>query len=307
MFDVIHSLLASFKGEVTALACAALWAFGSIIYSRVGRHVAPIPLNLTKNLFAIGMFLVVLMARGQVFGEIEGQAWLMLLVSGAVGVGFGDTAYFESLNCLGPRRALLLAILAPPLVGLLAFLFLGEDLGTGSWLGILLTIAGVTWVVTERVLDMTVGHVRLGRGVSFGLLAALSQAAAVVLSRAALTRTSVDPFASALIRLIGAVVVLLVWVTVSRRPRDEWPWYQQSKKRMGFIILATFTGTFLGIGLQQVALKLTDAGIVQTLTSTSPLFVLPMLLFLGERISPRAVLGALLALTGVVFLFIFKG
>jgi drug/metabolite transporter (DMT)-like permease len=72
------------------------------------------------------------------------------------------------------------------------------------------------------------------------------------------------------------------------------------------IVLATFTGTFLGVGLQQVALKFTNAGIVQTLTATSPLFVLPMIIILGEKVSFRAVLGTFIALAGVALLFGYK-
>jgi len=39
---------------------------------------------------------------------------LALAVSGAVGIGFGDTMFFESINRLGARRSLLITILAPP-------------------------------------------------------------------------------------------------------------------------------------------------------------------------------------------------
>jgi drug/metabolite transporter (DMT)-like permease len=64
-------------------------------------------------------------------------------------------------------------------------------------------------------------------------------------------------------------------------------------------------GTYLGIWLQQISLKYTDAGIAQTLFATSPLFALPMSIWLGERVSPRAALGACVALAGVGLLFGF--
>jgi drug/metabolite transporter (DMT)-like permease len=51
--------------------------------------------------------------------------------------------------------------------------------------------------------------------------------------------------------------------------------------------------------LQQIAIELTPVGIVQTLLSTSPLFILPIVALQGEQISPRAVAGALVALLGV--------
>jgi len=55
--------------------------------------------------------------------------------------------------------------------------------------------------------------------------------------------------------------------------------------------------------LQQVSISLAPAGIVQTLLSASPLFILPIAALQGQKITPRAVLGALLALGGVALLF----
>jgi drug/metabolite transporter (DMT)-like permease len=76
-----------------------------------------------------------------------------------------------------------------------------------------------------------------------------------------------------------------------------------SLRRWATIILTVFIGTFLGIWLQQISLKYAAAGIAQTLFATSPLFVVPIVIFTGERVSLRAVLGALLAMAGVGFLF----
>jgi drug/metabolite transporter (DMT)-like permease len=72
------------------------------------------------------------------------------------------------------------------------------------------------------------------------------------------------------------------------------------------ITFTSFGSTYLGIWLQQTSLKFATTGIAQTLLATSPLFVIPMAVILGEKITPRAVLGALVALGGIGFLFISK-
>jgi drug/metabolite transporter (DMT)-like permease len=64
-------------------------------------------------------------------------------------------------------------------------------------------------------------------------------------------------------------------------------------------IIAAFLGTYLGIFLQQTSLKYAPAGIAQALSSTSPLFVLPLAMFAGEKVSLRAVLGAAASLVGI--------
>ncbi|MGB3669191.1 MAG: EamA family transporter, partial [Phormidesmis sp.] len=75
-----------------------------------------------------------------------------------------------------------------------------------------------------------------------------------------------------------------------------------SPRLLGAIALTSFFATYLGIWLQQVALKYTATGIAQALLATSPLFVLPMAALLGERLSWRTVGGVVIALAGVCLL-----
>jgi drug/metabolite transporter (DMT)-like permease len=63
--------------------------------------------------------------------------------------------------------------------------------------------------------------------------------------------------------------------------------------------VTAFFSTYLAIWLQQVSLKFAATGIAQALSSTSPLFILPIAAAMGEKISPRAVLGVVIALAGV--------
>jgi drug/metabolite transporter (DMT)-like permease len=58
--------------------------------------------------------------------------------------------------------------------------------------------------------------------------------------------------------------------------------------------------------LQQISLKFTEAGIAKSLGATSPLFVLPLAIWMGEVVSLRAILGVLVALAGVGLLFSFR-
>ncbi|NER28068.1 MAG: EamA family transporter [Symploca sp. SIO1C4] len=75
-----------------------------------------------------------------------------------------------------------------------------------------------------------------------------------------------------------------------------------SGRALGAVCFAAFFGTYLAIWLQQTALKFTAAGIAQTLMTTSPLFVLPIVAFMGEVVTTRAILGVLVAITGVALL-----
>ncbi len=308
-------------GELAALSGAFLWAVASMIYTRVGRAVPAAEMNLLKNLVAMAMLGLTLLVVGEALPPAAGPAVVLLLVSGVVGIGLGDTAYFETLNAVGPRQALLLETLAPPMAAVLALVFLGEKLQPGAWLGIAVTILGVTWVVTERVPRSRAsqeagalpggtvpeagagGARQLRRGLVFGLVAALAQAGGAVLSRAAFLEADVSSLWSAFLRLAAGALLLGVWMALSRGRVGGWLRQPGATGIAGRLFAAITLGTYLALWLQQVSLKLVPAGVAQTLFATSPLFVLPFAAWQGERVTLRAVLGACVALAGVGLLF----
>jgi len=301
--------LVSFKGELAALSAALIWAIASFVYVSMGKQIPPLVLNLAKCTIAIILSLFTLLIIGDFSPGFSLQTGLLplglLLISGALGIGLGDTAFFEALNCLGARRSLLLEALSPPLAALFAAIFLGETLGYRAWIGIFLTVGGVTWVILERVPDDFQGKLRPWRGIGFGLLSALAQAAGAVLSRAALAETNVSPLWGSLIRLLAGVLILLILMSFQRR---VWAEFHPLRDRHFLLILITtsFASTYLGIWLQQIALKFTATGIAQALIATSPLFVIPIALWMKEKVSFRSFFGAVLALLGIWTLFDVK-
>lgn len=295
----------SFRGESAALGAACLWAISSAIYGRLGQNISPLYLNLLKGAIAIGLILLTLLVRGELIPEIATNNLFLLLLSGVVGIGLGDTAFFAALTCLGVRRALLMETLAPPITAIIALIFLQESLSAGAWIGIMLTILGVAWVVTERVNDLANYPLRLKAGIIYGAIAAFALAIGSVLSRAALVDTSISPLWAALLRLVAGVTSLLLWIPLRRQQGLFMP-KQASLSFVAGIGFAAFAGTYLGIWLQQSAIKFTAVGIALTLTNTAPLFVLPIAAFSGEKLSLRAICGAIVAISGIGIIFYLR-
>jgi drug/metabolite transporter (DMT)-like permease len=75
------------------------------------------------------------------------------------------------------------------------------------------------------------------------------------------------------------------------------PWRERSARR-GLFLAALF-GSVLGLPLFHLALRALPSGVAAVLFATTPLFTLPLGLFLGERHGWRAALGAVLGLSGV--------
>jgi drug/metabolite transporter (DMT)-like permease len=292
-----------FMGEIAALGAAFVWALSSTIWQRVGQQIPAVVLNLLKGAIALFMLLATVLILGTSLPSVNPHILAMLLISGALGIGIGDTAFFIVLKYLGARRTLLLETLSPPLTALFGLIFLQENLSPIACTGILLTICGVAWVIAERTAETTLPSKHLWQGLAISLLGQTTRAAGVVLSRAAFTQIDIDPLWTAALRLSGGIAVMLCFLNPTNLGT-----FQQLKapKILGGIILAAFLGTYLGIFLQQTALKYAPAGIAQALISTSPLFILPLAVLAGEKVSLRAVVGVVAAIGGIALLLGLK-
>lgn len=302
-----------FLGEFASLAAAAVWAVSSLVFARISQHVGPTALNFFKCSLSLGLLLLTrLLLAGTdlpLGWNWEVVAWLS--VSGLVGISLGDTAWFVALQRLGARRALLLFTTAPVLTALLAGVVLGDPLTGGMAIGILMTIGGVTWVMLERTPEGTPrsasdgSGLQLGYGVAMGLVAALCQAVGSILTRFA--GEGLAALDVSIVRLVVGTLALGVQVTLARELLGLQVALGQPHTR-NRLLIATFLGTYLGIWLMNTGLLNAPVGIAATLNATSPLFVLPLSHFvLGERVSPRAVLGACVACLGIAVLFLWGG
>jgi len=289
-------------GAVAALAAALFWAIAAGWFSKMGRFMRPAEINFFKGVLAVVLFLATLLVTGGLQAGVTVATFWLLIISGALGIGLGDTAYFESLSRLGVRLSLLLGILAPPMTAVMGLIFLGEELRPVAWLGILLTLAGVAWVITEQT---TVGEHprRLWAGIAYGVLFALCQSGGAILSRLAFLQTTVTPMQSSVIRLVGGVVALGIGFILFRQKIGGWMQIPERRSVWIWLLSATVIGTFLAIWLQQVSFKLTEVAVAQTLLGTSPLFGLVIGLISGEKITLRAVLGVLIATLWIAILF----
>jgi len=292
----------NYIGIIAALSAAFLWAVSSTVYGLLGLKIPPLQLNLYKGLIAIALIIITLIIQDDLNFPLQSSTLIWLLISGAIGIGLGDTAYFYGLKHLGPRKTLLLETLSAPLAGGLAWIYLGETLTIQAWCGMFLTILGVSWVISEKTQHSYNPQARQKLGIIWGIIAAISQASAAVISRYALVESGIAPLPSTLIRLIGGTMIilpLLLFLTPNQKLNSP----EKITVKICFILIITaFYSTYLGIWLQQTALKYAQTGIATTLLATSPLFILPIAKLRGEKISFRAILGVIIALIGITIL-----
>jgi len=286
-------------GELAALTCAVLWAIAARLFKQLGQSFSPLLLNFWKGLVAAVLLLIAVQFLPS--PTISTSTLMLLLVSGVIGIGLGDTFFFQAINRIGDSQTLLVAeTLAPILTALLAIAWLSEWLTTVQWLAVAIIILSVDMVIryqrkqTNSTFDIT--------GVGYAGLAALCQALGAVISRQVLTTTDLDALNASLIRLLGGMAIIVVlmlwrkkrWLPVSDAPVRVW----------GIFAVATFFGTFAGLYLQMLAFAYTKAAIVQTLFATSIVFSLALAAILGDKIKPKTIVWSMIALTGVMLLIL---
>lgn len=304
----------TYKGELSGLGAAASWALTSLIFSRIPAPAGAI--TLFKNVASCLFLLLTLLAFSLgstpssalafVF-ELDGATWFYLGLSALAGLVIGDTCYFRSLQILGPRRTLALSTLAPPAGALFGWLLLGasEALPPIAWGGMALTLGGVIWIIREKGGEAEAQGLFPGSvitGVRYGILACIGQAAAAALAKIPM-RAGLGSLEAAFIRMLVAIVLGVLIATVSRKLPG---WIRQLRNRDTWLPLipASFLGTYLGVWLCMIAYQHAKIGIATTMHSTSPIFVLPLAFFiLKQRVSLRAVLGAVVAVGGIFLLF----
>lgn len=288
-------------GCIAALISSAAWAFDPILFKKLGERVSPLAMNLGRCLFGMVYLAVLLLFFGM--EPIPGRAFLLLGISGILGIALGDTFFLMGLVRLGPRLSVLMETLCPVVTVILAVLFLKERPSLQVWAGIVLTIGGVKWVLWERTPREKLKE-NWASGVKFGALSVTCTSVGIIFAKIGLAEAS--PIEATIVKLLFGSLGLLMWGVVGFKIK-KWVHPFKDTKLIFKLSYAVFIAIGIGLLFSVIALKYADATIAVPLNSTSPLFVLPMVAFMfKEKISLRAVLGAVIAVGGIILIFLYS-
>lgn len=286
-------------GEVLSLSSAAAWAVGVIAYRQLGASLSPLRLNFLKNSLVLAALLpLAMLLEGPLPPALSGTDWLRVMGSGVLGIALADTLYFAALNALGASRMGVIGNLYSPMVVLLSFLLLDEQLRAIQWLGFLLVSGGVllTAWVPARWRGSAADPIR---GVLLGAVAIALMALAVVMVKRVLEEQPLLWITA--LRMLGAWLGMLLLAVLrgqlsrlhdASRPV---PWRR--------LLFAAGIGQGMAMLLWLGGYKYTTASVAAILNETASIFILFLAWWwLGERPSGRGLVGVALALLGVALI-----
>jgi drug/metabolite transporter (DMT)-like permease len=296
-----------FIGEAAALFTSVCWSFSAIGFTRSSQLVGSQITNRMRVLLALlALLLINAILYGQPVPLHAGTSrWLWLGISGIIGLSLGDAFLFQAYREIGPRLGLLLLSLAPIFGAGIAWVFFGQALSRLQIAGILVTLGGIFWVVLVRP-EQGNGHNHkvTGRGVLFGILAALGQATGLVLSQQGMTG-NFSPFAGTLIRMIAAVATLWILAAFQRQAGDTVGSMRKRPGVLGWIAFGALLGPVIGVSSSLLAVQHAEIGVASTLMALPPVLMLPISYFVfKERFGWQSIAGTLVAMAGVAVLFL---
>jgi len=298
-------LFTSHLGEIAALTTAFCWTISATAFEVAGKKVGSLSVNIIRLVFA---FIFIsgynLVSRGMLLPfDAPGSTWFWLICSGLIGFVLGDLFLFQAYVEVGSRISLLIMSAVPPITAIAGFLILGERITLMAALGMVITLGGIALVILMK--DSGKNKVKLShsiKGLTFAFLGASGQAFGLVLSK--LGMGAFDPFAATQIRIIAGIFGFILVITLLK----GWGKLHTAVKNtqaMKWISIGSVFGPFLGVSLSLYAVQLAPTGVVSTLTSITPILIIPVSVFLfKEKIRPQEILGAFISLIGVSLLFL---
>ena len=290
-----------------ATLAALCWSVASLISADVTRKIGGLAFNRLR-LFFVSLMLISYTFYLDTWNTINQDFLFVILLSGIIGIFLGDTLLFIALQKIGPRRNNILFSLAAPFTVILNIFFLSEIMSLINLIGCVIVFFGVVFAIAygnskdkNHRWELVEGNIYLG--VTFGIGAALCQAIGLIMMKPILTMGA-DPIASASLRTAISCIFLAFTFFLNYEIFN-------TKSPLNFKIIAQsilsgFLGMALGMSLLLIALKNADAGIIATLSSTSPVMILFLIWLITKKIPTiGAWIGTILAIIGSGLIFIY--
>ena len=263
-------------GEVAALMTSLFYSFSSTFFTFATQKFGSMVVNRLRLVMAAALLIVIhqLLFGSSLPLNASLSRWFWLGISGIVGLVLGDAFLFQAYRHIGTRLAMLLMSLAPVIAAIIAWIFLGETLGSIEILGIIVTMAGIAWVVMDgNVARKNGASGKSGqlylRGLLFGLAAATGQALGLVLSKLGMGG-NFSAISANVIRMVTAAITIWVFTLFQGQIKPTVQQLSQYPRWIGVVAAGMLAGPILGVLSLFVCCAKCECGRGQHIDGPSP-------------------------------------
>lgn len=303
----------NYIGELISIGVAFSWTATALLSEFGSKRLGNLTLNVLRMglalLFSMVMFWVVQGSPLPSGGTMEAYGWMLL--SGLVGYVIGDFCLFQCYIIIGSRYGQLFMTLAPPSAALMAWATLGQEMNGMSIVAMLVTLVGISISVLGRGEHHKVSLKLPLNGVLYAIAAALCQGIGLVLSKIGMDHYQTAaipewlvPFSANFFRCVAGIIGfgILLYLREGVAPLRE---ALHDRKGMAAATATTIFGPFMGVGFSLMAVQYTEAGIASTLMALTPIIIiLPSYWLFHQKITWKAVVGAIISVIGVSLFFL---
>ncbi len=286
-------------GIIAALASAASWAFGTVVFERIGKVMQYAGITFLKSLLSMILMFVLVVTIGD-FRTISIHDTIILIGSGIIGIAIGDTLFFKSLQDLGAKVQVLYFMLGQVVTMLLSFLLLGDVLSIEEYIGASILLFGIVVVTWGKQED----HPNKKRGIIGGFLSILCFSVSTIMIK--YTEEQIDVVSASFYRMLAGTVIMMMVGTTTHSIKT-WIEPLKYRKMLALFLLNVFVITVGGFILSMYAIKTISVSLASILSTTEPVFVLLLAFLINhERASRRELVGAIITIVGLLIIMLHE-
>ena len=299
-----------YYGILFAISASILWSITVTIVKPITNNISPFLINPIKNSIGLFLFSILFLTMNIPFwyNNLYNYEYIIILISGALGMVLGDTIFIYALNKIGANRVAIVDAFSPIIIYSYSLLLLPEQsLHYIQIIGFIITIIGLLVLTYEN--DYEDIDYKIKRfGILLVLIAMICTGLGVVYLKTVLNRIHQPGFEGIKLnlwitafRLIPGVI--LSWIIfLFQKNKYQLLLPLKEKKYSIPLITASIIGPFLALGFWILGYAfIAKPSIANIISQTSVIFiVLLSWVFLKEKITYLRIVSITCVLLGVI-------
>ena len=302
-----------YYGISFAILASILWSITVTLIKPITNNISPFLINPIKNSIGFLLFsiLFIIMNIPFWYNHLSNDQYIIILISGSLGMVLGDTIFIYALNKIGANRVAIVDAFSPVVIYSYSLLLLPhQSLVFVQIIGFIITITGLLILTYEKDYEDIDYQVKRS-GILLVLLAMACTGFGVVYLKTVLIDINKETYDIKLnlwvtaFRLLPGVI--LSWVIfLFQKNKTKLLLPLKKKNNIITLIIASITGPFLALGFWILGYAfIAMPSIASIIGQTSVIFiVLLSWIFLREKLTVLRIISMICVFIGVIFVAI---